>query len=83
MFAIAVVGVRSLRKRLPRWVVVTSVVGIVASVAIVVLNAYPFVDVVSPGVFAAKIIGTTLIANAVGYFFYRSRGSNRTTASIR
>jgi amino acid transporter len=83
MFAIAVVGVKSLRKRLPGWVVVTSVVGIVASVAIVVLNAYPFVDVVSPGVFAAKIIGTTLIANAVGYFFYRSRGSNPGAASIR
>ncbi|MDE2449105.1 MAG: hypothetical protein KGO22_09055 [Gammaproteobacteria bacterium] len=40
---------------------------------VLTLNAYPFMSAVRPGRFAAKIAGTTLLVNAVGWMFYRSR----------
>jgi hypothetical protein len=47
---------------------------------VLVMNAYPFVDVQSPAVFAAKIIGTVVLVNACGYGFYRNRRASRTLA---
>jgi hypothetical protein len=66
-----------LREKLPRWVSVVCAGGVAAILFVIVLNAYPFVDVGSPGEFAAKIVGTTLLVNACGYFFYRARGKPR------
>lgn len=74
MFSIAFLGARNLRKHLPAWVVAWCVLGALTSLVILVLNAYPFVNVASPIGFAAKILGTTALANLVGYLFYRSRG---------
>lgn len=48
--------------------------GIAAMLCFLVLNTYPFVDVRSPGVFAAKVLGTLLVVNVGGYMFYRRRG---------
>lgn len=73
MFLIPICGERALRSRLPRWVAVVCAGGVAAIVFVLVLNAYPFVDVRSPGVFAAKFIGTVLAVNVCGYAFYRSR----------
>jgi len=73
MFAIAFLGVNHIRRHLPWWVVAFSVLGAITSIIILVLQAYPFVDVASPARFAAKIIGALAIANAIGYAFYRSR----------
>lgn len=73
MFAIAFVGVNHIRRHLPWWVVAFSVLGAITSIIILVLQAYPFVDVASPARFAVKIIGALAIANAIGYGFYRSR----------
>ena len=39
----------------------------------IAFNAYPFLDVASPGAFALKILGTTVVLNVVGYTFYRLR----------
>jgi amino acid transporter len=74
MFAIAFLGARNIRRHLPGWVVAWCVLGAITALVILVLNAYPFVDVASPLGFAAKIVGATGLANAVGYVFYRSRG---------
>ncbi|HEX3926528.1 MAG TPA: hypothetical protein VHW65_00905, partial [Gemmatimonadales bacterium] len=82
MFSIAILGMRNLRKQLPGWVVASSVLGAVTSIVILVLNAYPFVVVASPGGFAVKIIGTTVVANVIGYAFYRSRRGGPATARI-
>jgi hypothetical protein len=51
---------------------------------VLVLNAYPFLDVRNPGLFAANIIGTIALVNVAGYTFYRVRGSpeRRSLASI-
>ena len=73
MFLIPICGAKSLRERLPRWVAVVCAGGVGAILFVIVLNAYPFVDVRSPGEFAAKIVGTTLLVNVCGYGFYRMR----------
>jgi amino acid transporter len=73
MFLIPICGAKPLRDSLPRWVAVVCAGGVAAILFVLVLNAYPFVDVQSPGEFAAKIVGTTVLVNAIGYAFYRSR----------
>ncbi len=80
MFLIPILGARSLRARLPRWVSAVCWLGVVAILFCLAFNAYPFVDVASPGIFALKILGTTLVLNVVGYLFYRSRSVSPTPA---
>lgn len=78
MFLIPLFGAKALRDRLPRWIMPVCVMGIVAVIFILIFNAYPFVDVANPRVFAAKILGTTLGVNLLGYGFYRARNQART-----
>jgi amino acid transporter len=73
MFAIPLAGARALRARLPRWIRWTSIAGFAACLFSFLISSYPFVDVVNPRVYAAKILGTTLLSNCVGYTFYRWR----------
>jgi hypothetical protein len=73
MFAIPIVGVAALRRRLPTWVAWSSAVGFGFTVFAFALTAYPFVDVVDARAYAAKILGTTVVTNVVGWLFYRSR----------
>jgi amino acid transporter len=73
MFLIPICGARAVRERLPRWIAPVCACGVVAILFVLVLNAYPFVDVKSPGVFAVKILGTFALVNACGYGFYRVR----------
>ena len=80
MFLIPVCGDRRVRSRLPLRVGIICAIGVLTILFILALNAYPFMSAVQPGQFAAKIIGTTLLVNAVGWIFYRSR---RRTASGR
>ena len=44
------------------------------------LNAYPFDTAAAPIPFAAKILGTVLLINVIGYTFYRTR--NRRISSF-
>jgi amino acid transporter len=73
MFLIPVCGARAVRSRLPAGVVAISALGVLAILFILALNAYPFMSEVQPGRFAAKIGGTTLLVNALGWMFYRAR----------
>ena len=73
MFAIPLVGAGVLRAELPRWLRWTSVAGFCATLFSFLISAYPFVDVVNPRAYAAKILGTTLLSNALGLLFYRMR----------
>lgn len=79
MFLIPICGARSIREKLPRWVGLVCTGGVAAIVFVLVLNAYPFVDVTSPAVFAAKIIGTVVLVNACGYSFYLARRGTRSS----
>jgi len=76
MFLIPICGARSLRQKLPAWIKIPCTAGIGAILFILALNAYPFMDVPSPGSFALKIIATVLLVNALGYGFYRTRKTN-------
>ncbi|QHN03263.1 APC family permease [Granulicella sp. WH15] len=79
MFAIPIVGAKLLRKRLPGWVKVTSAAGFLTTSFTFLLTAYPFVDVVDARTYAVKILGTTAIANGIGFIFYRVRRSKTGT----
>jgi glutamate:GABA antiporter len=81
MFAVPLAGTRALRTRLPRWLCWTSIIGLCATLFSFIISAYPFVDVVNPRAYAAKILGTTLLSNIIGYTFYRTRNRPSTTAN--
>ena len=76
MFLIPVIGSPAVRQVLPRWVAVVCGLGVLTILFVLVFNAYPFLDVSSPGLFALKIAGTTLLLNGVGYLFYRARSGS-------
>ncbi len=77
LFLIPIAGARPLRRRLPRWVAWTCSLGVVTILFCLAFNAYPFLDVPSPGAFALKILGTTVLLNVVGYSFYRLRSRSQ------
>ena len=77
MFAIPIVGIKALRDRMPTWVAWTTGVGFAFTVFSFVLTAVPFVDVVDSRAYAAKILGTTFLANAIGLAFYWARRTTR------
>lgn len=73
MFLIPICGARAVRSRLPAGVAVICAIGVLTILFILAVNAYPFMSAVRPGRFVAKIAGTTLLVNAVGWMFYRAR----------
>jgi len=73
MFAIPIVGAKALRGKFPAWVGWSSAAGFGFTVFAFVMTAFPFVEVVDVRAYAAKILGTTLLANAVGVGFYWGR----------
>jgi glutamate:GABA antiporter len=79
LFAIPLIGLAALRKRIPAWVTMLSVLGVLSIVATLALNAYPFDTAAKPIPFASKILGTTLLINLIGYAFYRLRSVRITT----
>ncbi len=81
MFLIPIAGDRALRRSLPRAVAWICGVGVLTILFIFALNAYPFVGEVRPGIFAAKVLGTTALVNAIGWSYYRSRASGVSLAS--
>jgi len=81
MFAVPLVGTKALRKRLPRWLRWTSIAGLCATLFSFIISAYPFVDVVNPRAYAAKILGTTLLSNIVGFTFCRALNRGAVTNS--
>jgi amino acid transporter len=75
MFLIPLVGTKLVRARIPKWVAVLCAVGFCATLFSCLMNAYPFLDVANPLQFGIKIVVTTVLANVLGYVFYRSRAA--------
>jgi amino acid transporter len=73
MFAIPLVGAAGLRRELPPWLKWTSLVGLGSTIFSLLISAYPFVDVVNPIGYAAKIVGTLLVSNLLALCFYALR----------
>jgi amino acid transporter len=73
MFAIPMVGAAALRKLLPPWLKWVSLAGFCASLFSLLVSVYPFVDVVNPLGYAAKIAGTVVVSNVAALAFYKLR----------
>ncbi len=73
MFAIPIVGAQALRKSLPAWLKFVSVLGFCASLFSLLTSTFPFVDVVNPLEYAAKIAGAVIISNIAAVAFYKLR----------
>lgn len=73
MFAVPMVGAVALRKSLPRWLKWVSFVGFCTSLFSLLVSVYPFVDVVNPLGYAAKIAGTVVVSNVAAVVFYKLR----------
>src|ERR1700726_450843 len=66
MFAIPLFGAGAIRSGAPIWLRVAAFFGAVVSLLAVCFTVYPIIDVPSRPIFAAKIIGVSVIANVVG-----------------
>ena len=73
MFAIPLVGFTDVKRILPAWLRWWSAIGFCATLFSLLISAYPFVDVVNPQAYAAKIMGTTIVSNALAFVFYKLR----------
>jgi glutamate:GABA antiporter len=73
MFAIPMVGAAALRKLLPPWLKWVSLAGFCASLFSLLISTYPFVDVVNPLGYAAKIAGTVVVSNVAAIVFFKMR----------
>ncbi len=84
MFAVPLVGRAALRRRLPLWLKVTSVAGVISTLFCLLISAYPFVNVVNARAYAVKIVATVLVSNcvAVGFYWVRTRFMAGMRASI-
>jgi glutamate:GABA antiporter len=81
MFAIPLAGASAFRSTMPWWLKWTSLIGFCATLFSLLISAYPFVDVVNPKVYAAKILGTTALSNLIGFTFYKLRTTRIATHS--
>lgn len=77
LFALPLLGSRTLRAALPAWVQAVAACGFAASLISLFVAIYPIVDVVSKGAYAAKILSVVVIANMAGIVIYRSGGAKR------
>ncbi len=74
LFAVPIIGLARTRQRAPVWIRVAAVVGFATTVLFVVLSVLPIVSVGSRLMFAMKVGGTVVVANAIGGALYFFRG---------
>jgi amino acid transporter len=74
LFAVPIIGLARTRQRAPVWIRVAAVVGFATTVLFVVLSVLPIVSVGSRLMFAVKVGGTVVVANAIGGALYFFRG---------
>jgi glutamate:GABA antiporter len=76
LFAIPIAGLRAFPQRPPMLLKIAALSGFCVTLLSIVLQVAPILEVKSPGIFAAKVGITTLLANAAGAFLY-ARGLKR------
>ena len=81
MFAIPLVGARSLSRDAPIWLRVAAIFGLIVSLLAIGFTIFPIIGVSSRVSFAAKIIGVAVIANAIGAILYIA-GRRRERAAL-
>ena len=66
LFAIPIVGASAIRSVAPFWLRIAAGCGFGVSLLAIFFTVYPIIDVPSRLIFAAKIIGVTVLANSLG-----------------
>lgn len=77
LFALPLFGVARFRSTLPSWSRIVAAAGFAATLVAVVIAVYPIINVQSRASYAAKIAGTVLISNGLGFAVYFSRAKTR------
>ena len=77
LFAIPLFGAARLRQRLPSWLRIPALAGLLSSGIAVAIAVYPIIDVVSNFAYAAKILGLVLVSNLCGVLIHAMRNSTR------
>jgi amino acid transporter len=78
MFAIPLFGAAAIRRGAPMWLRIAAIAGAVTSLLAIFFTVFPIIDVPSPMLFAFKIVGVTVIANAIGLTIFVT-GRRRTS----
>jgi amino acid transporter len=81
LFAIPLFGAARLRQRLPAWLRIPALAGLISSAVAVLIAVIPIVDVVSNLEYAGKIIGVVVVTNLAGVLVYALRSSPRNSVS--
>jgi len=80
LFAVPLFGMKAFGVRTPAWLKVACASGFIVTLIYIGFTVVPIIEVGSRGMFAAKIIGTVLIANIVGIILYQL-GKRRSSTS--
>ena len=75
LFAIPLFGSLHMRKKLPRWLFIPALAGLISSGVAVLIAVYPIIDVVSNFEYAGKIVGVVFLSNIAGVLIYAMRRS--------
>jgi len=78
LFAILIVGASAIRSVAPFWLRIAAGCGFGVSLLAIFFTVYPIINVPSRLIFAAKIIGVTAIANAIGVTIFALAKRRRT-----
>ena len=70
MFALPLIGAKSISRDAPMWLRVTAVVGMIAALLAIGFTIFPIIGVSSRISFAAKIVSVTVIANLIGALLF-------------
>ncbi|MEY2572830.1 MAG: glutamate:GABA antiporter [Verrucomicrobiota bacterium] len=77
MFAIPLFGAATLRKGAPLWLRIAAVAGMITCLLAIFFTVFPIIDVPSPFLFALKVIGVAVVANAIGVTIFLLGRSSR------
>jgi glutamate:GABA antiporter len=80
LFAIPIAGAGAIRSGAPFWLRIAAGCGFGVCLLAIFFTVYPIIDVPSRLIFAAKIIGVTLIANAMGVTIFALAKRRRAAA---
>jgi amino acid transporter len=82
-FAIPIFGAREISRHAPTWLRIAAMSGLAVSLVAIYFTVLPIIDVSSRFNFAAKIIGVTVLGNAIGAAIFALRSRRRNFAPAR
>ena len=81
LFAVPLFGMKAFGVRPPTWLKVACASGFIVTLIYIGFTVVPIIEVGSRVLFAAKIVGTVLIANSVGILLYKLGKQRNSTSS--